>query len=683
MKRKDILLKINEIKNKLNKAGHTANKILITNESGEIETTTNITTEDLNKLDGIKENIQGQIDSKLNKESLIPNKILTTDELGAVKESELDREKLNHLTNVNRDIQEQIEEVNQKNTAIEEAVEFVKLENTQNAEKISEITTNIEENNLTLGQVKQSLEEESLKISSLQEDFTVEKENIFNNTLNISENSNSIQTLKKDIEDLAASGGDTGAMFEIKEAKGEFATLKEKLSDIENRAEDTSKDIEIGAVGENQDRKLEIFGDEGEVISTLSKDYASFSKLEVGEFSCVSVISKQNSLKLYVNGATGDDSNDGLSTASAFKTINRAINYLNKYLVGDVIIYAEPSVYNEKLIFEGFCGLGSLYLYLKTSTLNGDVWISSCTTPIKIYGQDTSNPFNLNHTTSYQSAFRIHTSPYVYLQYCTINGNTNTKYGVEGNQGGGGAIKNTTINGTNTAAIVAYECSSLYVVNCKGSNNTGYSIYSASGSTTCIAGTIPDATKDNWNTTGIIHGTATKTTSDGVANVPVEETTKKYTTTKQISYRGTDGWSRTNAYQGRYDSKNSLEDYNHYGCYVLDSATMRTDLKSKTIKSVNVKVKRATEGQGLNQPTTADLCVWSSTTTGSGAKPTLLKQYTTVKSVIKGQTVSFNLPVSMIADVLNNNVNSLVLYTTDGSSYCKMDTTFELEVVYV
>lgn len=486
-----------------------------------------------------------------------------------------------------------------------------------------------------------------------------------------------INELNEHYNQVITSGGDS--VLEIVDARVPFNTLKEKLNDIEEKSMNV-KDISLGAVSEEENRTLKVYNNDGEMIAIIDKDNTSFNYMEIAELTCENVISKQTALNLYVDANTGDDANDGLSSMTPFKTIMRAVNMLNKYLTANVKIYIATATYNENLVFEGFMGLGSLYVYCNRATINGDIYINSCTTAIRLYGEDADNLATLNHTSSRQSAITIYTTPYAFLQYFEINGNANTKFCVEGNQGGSGAIKSSILNNSNISAVVGYECSNLYVVGCKGSGHTQYSIYSASGSTICLSNTIPDAPKDNWSTTGFIHGTATKTPSV-VTSTPEVSLVKTYGSTKQISYRAVDGWSRTAVYQGKYDPSNS-DNYLHYGAFVLDSSAMRTDLNGRSIQAVKVTMKRYKEGQGINQPVTVDLNIYGSTTLGSGSKPALTKKYTTVKNVSKNQTVTFTLPNSFVTDVLNNNINSILLYTANGSSYCRMDTTFSIEVTY-
>lgn len=517
-------------------------------------------------------------------------------------------------------------------------------------------------------------------IAEAEEKHRQETEELINNykedTDNKINNQNDrIDDLNEHYNQVIQSGGDS--VLEIVDARVPFNTLKEKLNDLEEKSLNV-KDITLGAVNEEENRTLKVINNEGELVGLIDKDNTTFTNMEIANLTCQNVISTQSAVKLYVNGNTGDDANDGLSESKPLLTIMEAVNRLSKYLKANVYIYIAGGTYNEKIFCDGFCGAGSLYFQFSPNVIiNGEIYVNSCTTAIRFNGDSTV----LNHTTTRQSAYTIYTTPYAYMNNFVINGNSDTKYCVEGNQGGSGAIKSSTLNNSSTSAIVGFECSNLYIVNCIGSGHAEYSIYSASGSTICIYNKIPDANKDNWNTTGIIHGTATKTPSV-VTEKPVISSIKTYSSKKQLSYRGIDGWSnRVNAYQGQYDSSKPST-YNHYGVYVLDSSTMKTDLNGKTIEAVKLTLKRYKEGQGIGQATSVNINIYGSTTTGTGSKPALSKKYVTASKIAKNQTFTVTLPNSFINDVLVNGINSLVLHTTDGSNYCKMDSTFQLEITY-
>lgn len=477
MKVKDILIKINDIKHKLNKDGHPFKRVLVTDENGEVITSINISSDDLDKLEGIEDNIQAQINKKLNKEGFTPDKILIIDGNGAITESDLSSEKLNHLANVNDDIQEQIDEVNKSIESMDMDIENVKDSIEQSVEGLTNKIDSTEEN------INASFEETTRTITDR------------------------VDELQRKYDEIVFEGGADGV--EVAEARKPFSTLKERLDDIEEKTK-SNGDISIGVV-EDEDRTLTVYNSNGEIVGTINKDGASFEKMNITELSCGNTILTQKPVTIYVDANNGNDSNTG-SSAAPLRTITEAISRLNKYLLGNCYIKVQAGEYNECLNIQGFCGNSSLYIdFADNVVINGNIEVNFCSAGIRINGFSTTNKTVLNHTSSSNDVVSIFGCQYVFLTYFTVNGNSATKYNFNCNQGSGVAIKHCSINNSTTSAIVAFECSRVYVVNCTGTGHAQYSVYSASGSTTCLSGTIPNAPKENWNTTGILHGTAIKT----------------------------------------------------------------------------------------------------------------------------------------------------------------------------
>lgn len=72
------------------------------------------------------------------------------------------------------------------------------------------------------------------------------------------------------------------------------------------------------------------------------------------------ISSTSETLVYYVNSSSGSDLNDGKSSQKAFKTIQKAIDILPKYLAHDVTINVGAGTYDEKLVICGFVGTMNL-----------------------------------------------------------------------------------------------------------------------------------------------------------------------------------------------------------------------------------------------------------------------------------------------------------------------------------
>ena len=104
MKQSKILLEANKVKDKLDKAGHEINRVLITNENGEIITSLEVTREEVEFLTGLERNAQEQLNEKAENSGYIASKIIISDENGNISVSEISNEKLNFLKDINSDL---------------------------------------------------------------------------------------------------------------------------------------------------------------------------------------------------------------------------------------------------------------------------------------------------------------------------------------------------------------------------------------------------------------------------------------------------------------------------------------------------------------------------------------------------------------------------------------------------
>jgi pectin methylesterase-like acyl-CoA thioesterase len=100
------------------------------------------------------------------------------------------------------------------------------------------------------------------------------------------------------------------------------------------------------------------------------------------------------SLTLYVDGANGNDSNDG-SQGRPFKTIQAAVNAVPPVLAGyEAVISIAGGTYTEKLRISGFTGRAFVLVLLGDVVINGDVEVSWCCTTFGITGN--SNTLTIN-----------------------------------------------------------------------------------------------------------------------------------------------------------------------------------------------------------------------------------------------------------------------------------------------
>ena len=127
MKQIKLLLETNKIKDKLDKAGHELNRVLVTNENGEIIASLEVTREEVEFLAGLERNAQEQLNEKADNFGYTASKIIISDEDGNITVSEISNEKLNFLKDINSDLKETLDSIQGSiNT------------NTENIERVSE-----------------------------------------------------------------------------------------------------------------------------------------------------------------------------------------------------------------------------------------------------------------------------------------------------------------------------------------------------------------------------------------------------------------------------------------------------------------------------------------------------------------------------------------------------------------
>lgn len=119
---------------------------------------------------------------------------------------------------------------------------------------------------------------------------------------------------------------------------------------------------------------------------------------QIKDFINQNMIPTSGDRSYYVNAATGNDSNDGLTSGTAFKTIQAAINKLPQIVNHVITVTVAAGTYNETLNISGFMGGGQIIVnganaLAATHNLN-DVFLNKVQIPVSITG------FNCTSTTT-------------------------------------------------------------------------------------------------------------------------------------------------------------------------------------------------------------------------------------------------------------------------------------------
>lgn len=508
-------------------------------------------------------------------------------------------------------------------------------------------------------------------IQVLEEKMTAVEEAVSNLEETVAEHGENITTLTETLEDVKTNGSALAKKVakEIEDAKGESGSLKEKIDDIEEGA--MVSDIVIGT---ERLRKLMSLDTDGEVNAHIDINGASFRELTVGKISCDNAILSTDNTILDID-INPDD------------TIQEVIASLPRFLRKNVNINIKAGSYYGDIVLNGFIGVGILTINIEEGAeIIGSIYANSCIAAITING--TKCKGKLTHNSTKESAIRALGCTYVNVAELEITGNCNaSKNGVYSYGGSHVRVGDCSINGFSQYTLYAGQMGVLYTVNNKGNDNTGKSYYANTGGTIFLNSTVPMAqTAGTCEAWAQVIGTATMSGTIGGTTPPTTVTkVAEYGCETVRAYRSVDGWKPAGkAYVGKMYSSNPSS-YNYYGIFSLGTTTInkiKSEIASKTVKSVKLTLKRNAEG-GLDTGGIA-LNVYGTTNTGSGTSFPLTKTYkTNYGKVKKGQSITIPLPNSVITDIINGTIKSIMIHRPDENNYGVFGTTFNLEVTYV
>jgi phage minor structural protein len=424
-----------------------------------------------------------------------------------------------------------------------------------------------------------------------------------------------------------------------------------------------------------------LLNEDGESIFELNAGDVGSSYMYIGKIDSPSVLSvQQESLTFYVNGATGDDLNDGLSSNAPFKTIQAALNKIPKYLVGYVTIEVETQTYNEDVRVIGFTGEGDLTINLNKSGINGRLLIQNCSNIIRVKGQDFNyhakiGTVNSNHPIS------IVTSQYVILESLWGKANNRSDYAIY-------------IAASN---VYTYHCvheralkagmhttvgGALYAYAGRGSGNK-YSAEAAAGSKIHMesrrpAYSVAPALETSGGTVTQSSGIATVYSPGDSASVITEPVTVQQgtlieTSSSCLSWDDRYGWkSGNNLYQGDYGYGN------HRGLMFFPS--LQSQLSGKTIRSVRLFMTRY-NGGGSSASSNLYFYLHNYNSQPSGA-PSLGSSLGSLGSYAWRESKWINLPLSVGEALKSGLAKGIAIYSGYGHPYVIMNPAVQIEIKY-
>ena len=258
---------------------------------------------------------------------------------------------------------------------------------------------------------------------------------------------NEIETNLEEVKELAENTAQ-----EVDEAKGDFDSLKDKISNVEEKALD--QDIVIGT---EKYRKLVSLDEDGEVNAHIDIEGASFKELTVSKLNCDGVVNVGSKKATTINIVEGDN-------------IQQIINEIPKYLLGEITINIS-GVHYADINFYGFMGSSIFVNLADDCEIHGSLYVFGSTTYIEIKSDSCKG--KIIHDSSRESAIRVRTSPYVSINSVTIEaGSTSSKNAVYSSFGSGVRVGDSKINGFSQYVGYVNQCSRLYMINNTGNDKS-------------------------------------------------------------------------------------------------------------------------------------------------------------------------------------------------------------------
>ncbi|QOX63661.1 hypothetical protein FRZ06_10010 [Anoxybacterium hadale] len=190
-------------------------------------------------------------------------------------------------------------------------------------------------------------------------------------------------------------------------------------------------------------------------------------------------------LAYYVNTTTGNDSNSGLASGIAFKTLQKAIDSIPPIVNHTITINVVEGTYNEDVLCEGFTGKGRIYI-------NGDTRVSTSRSVKSISCGNsaiyiTITGFNVIGRNSSAAAINMSRISYFVVNYCNIVSNDLMAIGIAA-YSSKGIVTNCTIS-TKLHGVYAWASDVISDTNTGTSNN--YALTSVRSSVLSKTGSQP------------------------------------------------------------------------------------------------------------------------------------------------------------------------------------------------
>lgn len=310
---------------------------------------------------------------------------------------------------------------------------------------------------------------------------------------------------------------------------------------------------------------LEVYDSEGNKIVTLDGQQGGFNRLFVGELSGNNVVLKTiAAVTYYVDHVAGNDDNDGLTTATAYKSIQTALNKLPKFLEHDITIQVQGTsrTYSEpNLLITGFHGTNTkLHLILgELNTLKGEIEITGNTVQVNIstiagsLSDKTRKATVLNQNRQGWLGVVLFTkNVYCEMWDIIINANNINNFNFQNKWGGHVKLTDVEVYNAKTTGISCEQGSSTDLWTVKGLAPT-YGVEVYGGARIAGGNTAPKGNTANVKQSfgGFYNGVYTVFDAGSAKPTYAPSTTTIWTPNDTHSWTSNTGWSSDYVYNGK------------------------------------------------------------------------------------------------------------------------------------
>lgn len=487
-----------------------------------------------------------------------------------------------------------------------------------------------------------------------------------------------VQNVQGDVSQLKLTAN--ALQTEISSVEGDVSSVQQKANALEV------------TVGKKLDANKESVGVKNGAM-TLTKDEftLAFDGKNVMEVDSDSAVFDVDTLtaKGQIIGNVVNTQKAGSYTVKSGAGIQRVIDNLGKYLLGNVYVYVEGQ-HTEDVSIQGFYGIGNLYLsfrsgavfsgsidirYCKSVSIIGPsqtecCFISTADNGIYAYGVERLNVYLMNlYGGGRQRGIYCLYTPGVYIEECTLAGFTQGIYITSNSQA---SVYNCIGGGTGNNALTSYAVSV----------NGGAMV-------TLYGSTRPMGALSDSNGAGLLRDAGTVATS-ATGEVPVVNTT--ITATPSVTYSCVSStaagnsslvhdWGYyTNPFQGKYSAAGG---YMHgIWLYADGLSAVRSAISGKTIVSATLTIKRA-DAYGTDGKT---MRLWyhDKTAKPSGSWPSAILTDTGLTATIdRGKTVTFELTSALVDKIKSGAIKGFGVSSIKNTDLMQFDAAVcDLTIIY-